>query len=65
LFLDLDIVKRWTAEELKLRRVNFKWVLHTLTPSQKLETVRISRKLFGLNKLQVNDLHHVITGDEP
>jgi hypothetical protein len=58
-------VKRLIAEELNLPRVNFKRVPHTLTASQKLERVKILRKLFRqLKKLQVNDLARVITGDE-
>jgi hypothetical protein len=58
-------VKRLITEELKLRRVSFKWVSHTLTACQKLERVKISRKLFEqLNKFQVNDLARVITGHE-
>jgi hypothetical protein len=60
-----DVVKRLIKEELNLRRVNFKRAPHTLTASQKMEGVIISRKLFGqLNKLQVTDLARVITGDE-
>jgi hypothetical protein len=44
---------------------NFKSVPHILTASQKLEGAKISRKLFGqFNKLQVNSLARVITGDE-
>jgi hypothetical protein len=38
---------------------------HTLTASQKLERVKISRKLVGqLNKHRVNDLTHVIMRDK-
>jgi hypothetical protein len=52
-------------EELNSRRVNFKWVPHTLTASQKLERVKISGRLVGqLNKLHLNDLDRVIAGDE-
>jgi hypothetical protein len=66
LFLCQDIVKRLITEDLTLRRINFKWVPHIITASQKLERVEISRKLFGqLNKLQVNDLARVITRMKP
>jgi hypothetical protein len=60
-----DIVKRLIIEELNLRRVKIKWLLHTLTARQKLEMVKISRKLIAQrNKLQVNDLVGVITRNE-
>jgi hypothetical protein len=58
-------VKRLITEELNLWRINFKSVPHALAGGQKLERIKISRKLFGqFNKLQVNDLAPVITGDE-
>jgi hypothetical protein len=58
-------MKRSITEELNLRRVNFKWVPHTLTVSQKLERATISPKLLEeLNRLQVNDLARAIRGDE-
>jgi hypothetical protein len=47
LSLHRDIAKRLITEELNLRRVNFKWVPHPLTASQKRERVKISPKLFG------------------
>jgi radical SAM superfamily enzyme with C-terminal helix-hairpin-helix motif len=60
-----DMMKRLIIEELNLRRLNLKRVLHTLTTRQKLEKVKISQKLFGqLNKLSVNDLARVIMGNE-
>jgi hypothetical protein len=50
-----DVVKRLMMEKLNLRRVNIKWVTHTLTASQKLEKGKISRKRFGqLNRLRAN-----------
>jgi hypothetical protein len=65
LSLHHNTVKKLSTAELSLRRVNSKWVPRTLTASQKLESVKISWKLFGrFNKLQVNDLGHVITGNE-
>jgi hypothetical protein len=60
LFLQYDIVKRLITAELNLQQGNFKCVPHTITTSQKLERVRISRKLFTPLKLQVNDLAYVI-----
>jgi hypothetical protein len=63
--LHRDIVRRLITEELNWRPVNFRWIPHILTTSQKSERVKISRKLFGqLNKSQVNGLVHVIAGDE-
>jgi hypothetical protein len=54
------------TEELNLQRVSSKCVPHTITASQKLERIKISRKLFGqLNKLQVNDLARAMTGMKP
>jgi radical SAM superfamily enzyme with C-terminal helix-hairpin-helix motif len=65
LSLHHDILKRLIKEELKLRRINVKWVSHILAASHKLERVKISRKLFGqFNKLQINDLARIITEDE-
>jgi hypothetical protein len=65
LSLHHDIVKRLIPEELNLRRVNFEWVPHTLTSSQNLERVKISRKPFEqLNKLQVNARARVIAANE-
>jgi hypothetical protein len=60
-----DIMKRLIPEELGLRRANFKWVSHILTANQKLERVKISKKLFEqLNKLLIDDLASDLTGDE-
>jgi hypothetical protein len=65
LSLHHDIVKRLMMEELNLRQVNFKWVPHTLTASQKLESIKGSRTFFGqFNKDQVTDLARVIRDDE-
>jgi uncharacterized protein YacL (UPF0231 family) len=65
LSLHHNIVKRWITEELNLRRVKVRWVLHTLTASQKLERDKISRKLSGhLTQFQVTDLARIITGNE-
>jgi hypothetical protein len=63
LSLHHDIVKKLITGDLDLRWVNLKWILQTLTTSQKLERVKISRKLFKqLNKLQINDLTRLIKG---
>jgi hypothetical protein len=63
LALYYDIVKILITEEFDLLQVNFKRAPHTFTVSQKLERVKISRKLFRqLNKFQVNNLARVTTG---
>jgi transposase len=65
LSLHHGIVKRLITEELDLRRVNFRWVPHILNASQKLERIKISRKLFKqLNRFRASDFARVLTGDE-
>jgi hypothetical protein len=50
LSLHRDTVKILMMEELNLPRIKFKWIPRSLTASQKLERVKISRKIFGASK---------------
>jgi histone-lysine N-methyltransferase SETMAR len=60
-----NTVKHILCEDLKMRKVNFKWVPHSLSDSQKAARVQISQQLLDfLNSRSSRTLCNVYTGDE-
>jgi uncharacterized ferritin-like protein (DUF455 family) len=60
-----DIVHEILTEELGLRKVNFKWIPHSLTESQKQEHIKISMELLPfLEEFSPQKLADVFTGNE-
>jgi histone-lysine N-methyltransferase SETMAR len=60
-----ETVKSILRDDLKMRRVNFKWLPHALSSSQKAARVDISRELLDfLQSRSDRSLSRVYTGDE-
>ena len=52
------------TEDLNLVRVNFKWIPHTLSESQRRERVALAHGLLGVLASDERDWINIITGDE-
>jgi hypothetical protein len=48
--LHQDAAKRILRDDLQMRKVNCKWILHTLSSSQKASRVQVSKDLFQASK---------------
>jgi histone-lysine N-methyltransferase SETMAR len=60
-----DTVKRILCEDLQMRKVNCKWIPHTLSSSQKAARVQVSKDLLEfLEGTSDRNLCNVYTGDE-